>query len=572
MAPRMENRSTPTQPSKLKVGLLLDSYQVPSWFYRMLSDIQKSDSAELSLVILNDKPQTQRNHTLYSKLKNNSHRLGYLITRRILELLYEKLIERTINLDDAESLKNSSSLLNGVPSLSVKTKRKKWSDYFYPEDVDEIKNYDLDILIRGGFGILRGEILSSAKHGVWSYHHGDNHINRGGPAGFWESMESWPETGAILQILTEDLDNGTVLYRSFSCTNTMSVTDNRSNYYWKSVKFMTRKINELYTLGADDFFINAKSSNRHPNIYSEKLYVQPNNWDLALLTWNKLVEKTKLLINNHFFFNQWILMFDIKEEFSSSLWRYKKILPPKDRFWADPHVITRDNKYYIFIEELLYSTNKGHISLIEMDEKGNYTPPVKILDRPYHLSYPFVFEHDNELYMIPETAENRTIELYKCTSFPDQWELETILMEDIHAVDATLHYHENKWWLFANMIEIDGASDWDELFLFSSENLASNQWQAHPQNPIVSDVKTARPAGRIFEHNGGLYRPSQNCSHHYGYGFNFNEITQLSSTDYKEQLVSEVKPNWDKNIIGTHTFCRSGSLHVIDALYRRKKR
>lgn len=328
---------------------------------------------------------------------------------------------------------------------------------------------------------------------------------------------------------------------------------------------------ELHRVGEEAFFKKVEHENCHPTFYSKRLYTEPSNAELAKLTFNKLKEKVVLLYKNKFCLEQWILMFHLKDEFSSSLWRYKKIIPPKDRFWADPHVMYRDEKYYIFIEELPYSTDKGHIAVITMDEKGNYSQPEIVLEKPYHLSYPFIFEHENELYMVPESASNRTVELYKCTDFPSQWEFQMNLMEDVRAVDSTLIFHQNKWWMFANMTVNEGASSWDELFLFSSDNLLSQDWTPHPMNPIVSDCKSSRPAGKIFFENGKLYRPSQNCSAHYGYGFNISEITTLNDNEYAETIVSKVEPDWDKDIIGTHTFNRAGALHVIDAIYKRKK-
>ena len=173
--------------------------------------------------------------------------------------------------------------------------------------------------------------------------------------------------------------------------------------------------------------------------------------------------------------------------------------------------------------------------------------------------------------MIPESCSNKTIELYKCVEFPNKWEFKMNLIEDIVAVDATILRHDNKWWMFANVRENYGSSAHDELFLFYSNDLFSSKWKPHVQNPIVSDCKSARPAGKIFSENGRLYRPSQNCSIRYGYGFNINEIILLSENSYAEKLVSRIEPNWDKHIIGTHTFNRVNSLHIIDAIYKRWK-
>ena len=44
---------------KLKLGLLLDSYEVPAWAYRSLERIAGADYAEFSLVVLSGSPATR---------------------------------------------------------------------------------------------------------------------------------------------------------------------------------------------------------------------------------------------------------------------------------------------------------------------------------------------------------------------------------------------------------------------------------------------------------------------------------------------------------------------------------
>jgi len=556
---------------RLKIGLLLDGYDVSAWAFHMFENILDSDYCEIILVVLNNNPKPVTPPNILSRLKAFYHKISSVLVSKILGFVYSRLIERQSYLTDANEQVDAKGLLADISTMEVRTDHKVWSDYFLEKDLKKISKFGIDIFIRCGFGILRGDILNAARYGVWSYHHGDNKVNRGGPPGFWESMESWTYTGSILQILTEDLDNGKVLYRSYSCTDTMSIAGNRSNYYWKSLSFMTRKIQELYRVGEKSFFEKVLADNKHPTFYSEKLYVKPTNFDMAKLLLKKMKERIFTVYDKIFYVEQWILMFHIKDEFSSSLWRYKKLMPPSDRDWADPHIIKKDDKYYIFIEELLYKSGKGHISLITMDKYGVHDTPKKILDKPYHLSYPLVLQYDDEYYMIPETHSNLTVELYKCTDFPYKWEFQMNLIENINAVDATVLFHNNKWWMFANVVENEGASSWDELFLYYSDKLLTTDWTPHPFNPIVSDCRTSRPAGKIFSKDGSLYRPSQNCSVRYGYGFNIFEIVVLNENTYEEVLISSIEPNWDEKIIGTHTFNRVGSLHVIDAIYKRRK-
>jgi hypothetical protein len=201
-----------------------------------------------------------------------------------------------------------------------------------------------------------------------------------------------------------------------------------------------------------------------------------------------------------------------------------------------------------------------------MDESGVCRPPVKVLERDYHLSYPLLFEWHGELYMIPESGDNRTVELYRCTDFPTGWEFVRNLMEGIEAYDSTVLHQNGRWWIFANVVEERGASSWDELFLFHSESLLANEWIPHRLNPVVSDVRRARPAGAIIREEGRLYRPSQDCSVRYGYAVRINEITRLSVDEYEETESVSIVPDGSNHIIGTHTYARAGNLTVLDAL------
>jgi len=281
----------------------------------------------------------------------------------------------------------------------------------------------------------------------------------------------------------------------------------------------------------------------------------------------RLFHRLDKTISSFFFLDQWVILTAQSAEYDSLQWSmFHSIVPGKDRYWADPFIVYKDNDHYTFIEEKIYATGRGRIACLTLDEEGNLKSHQVVLERPYHLSYPFIFEHRGETYMLPETAQNRTIEVYRCVRFPDQWELATTLMADIYAVDATLLEHENKWWLFANVKE-EGGSSLDALYLFFSDDPLSNHWTPHPNNPIVQDIHSARPAGHIFMQNGKLLRPSQDNSRRYGYAIRFNRIVKLSETEYEETTESSFEPPHTK-ILATHTFNQADDLTVIDAVIR----
>jgi hypothetical protein len=272
-----------------------------------------------------------------------------------------------------------------------------------------------------------------------------------------------------------------------------------------------------------------------------------------------------------FFLEQWCLMFDLGKDMSTSFGSFRKLIPPRDKFWADPQVVEAGDRYHIFIEEYLYSHRKGHISVVEMDRKGNCKGPVRVLERPYHLSYPFVFTWKGQYYMVPESAENRTIELYECIEFPYRWEFKMNLMENVSAVDTTLFGYQGKWWLFTGMPDNAAALPLARLFLYFSDEPLTTEWHPHPLNPIGPDVMTGRPAGRVFAKDGRILRPAQNGSTGYGYGFDLNEILLLSESEYRETKVMSVRPDWSRTVRATHTYSSEGQLTVIDAFMRKPR-
>lgn len=574
----------------LRVGLLVDSFVQRKWICKIVEEIQASGIAEIVVVIKNAAPQGPAQ--AQSRFKSYWRNRKYL-----LYTLYEKVDNRRVALHpDAFAPTDLKPLIEGIPVLEVLPEMKAFSDWFPAADIKRIREFDLDVALSFGFRILKGDVLKIARHGIWSYHHGDNAVNRGGPAGFWEVMDGIPVTGSVLQVLTEDLDNGPVIYRSMSPTSDkFSVRANRNNLYWKSSAFVLRKLRDL----ANGVPVHT-ADNHVYRPYSNRLFRMPTNSEmlprLTRLATQRVVGKVQSVLVE----DQWQLAYRFRSgpcDENNTFYRYKQLMPPKDRFWADPCAIVvttggpgsgsheggdfkdkahdaenirraENTRYYVFIEEYLNSTRKGHISLIELDrKKGVVSGPTPVLERDYHLSYPFVFEWNNSYYMVPESAANKTVELYRSTSFPFEWQLEKVLLEDVRAKDATLAEIDGRWWMFVSIAE---HAIPDELFLFYADS-PLGPWTPHPRNPVKSDVRGSRPAGALFNWHDELYRPAQNSSGRYGYGMSINKITRLDTEAYREEEVSTILPNWNKNLLGTHTISMAGDLTVIDCLVKRSK-
>jgi hypothetical protein len=293
----------------------------------------------------------------------------------------------------------------------------------------------------------------------------------------------------------------------------------------------------------------------------------PSNRIMLKSLYALLITVVKRIYHKLFWGEQWFLLFNFGSK-ASNYEKYSWIMPPRDRFWADPHIIKNENTYFIFVEEYIYHKRKAHISVIELSESGKYTEPTTVLEQNYHLSYPFTFRYEGKYYMVPETSENKTIELYECTEFPYQWCFLMNLMHNAVAVDTTLFNYSNLWWMFTAMPEKTEALPKVKLFLYYSMNLFSEDWHPHPQNPVIDEFSGPRPAGKIFMKNGKIYRPAQDSSKGYGTGIFINEITRLSTDEYEEIRVESIQPNWNKKIIGAHTYSMDTPLTILDAYQR----
>src|SRR5262249_53250159 len=141
--------------------------------------------------------------------------------------------------------------LGALPRIDVVIRKEGWSEYFPPEDIEAIRQYDLDFILRFAFGIIRGDILEAARFGVWSFHHDDEEVYRGSPPAFWEIVEDAPVTGAVLQRLTDRLDGGRILDKGWFPTARHSYRKNPDAVHLGGTDWPARQARQLLA-GASD--------------------------------------------------------------------------------------------------------------------------------------------------------------------------------------------------------------------------------------------------------------------------------------------------------------------------------
>lgn len=431
---------------------------------------------------------------------------------------------------------------------------------FSDEDLAKITALKLDALIRCGNGILKGDILSAAKHGVISMHHGDNRVNRGGPAAFWEVFHGQPQTGFIIQRLTEELDGGEVLFRG-SVSTALFYTINQFNLYERGNTYLERTIQRLAARNIDP---------EAPHIYDGRMYRTPLLHESAtyvLRTANRVAGKAlKRAMRQEC---NWGVAYTFQPWHSAVLWRGKTLFRPKGSFIADPFAIRVNGSHFVFVEEYGYSTRKGVIAAYKLDSAGAERIGI-VLEEPWHLSFPFLFQHAGNIYMVPESMADRSIKLYRAEQFPSQWSLAKVIMADTVAADTLIFEHGRKWWMLTTIRGQGGAANDAELHAFHSDD-PLGKWTPHLLNPVVMDASKGRNGGLLRDDAGQLYRVAQRHAFTaYGVGVALYRIDDLTSDTYQETFLQNVEPNFFHGISGSHHLHADGDLTVFD--YSRRER
>lgn len=538
MALAAGNRS---EPRRLRVGALLDGETPPAWAHRLLWQLTASPLAELQLIVLRDgqgRPARPRAPLAFRA--------------------YEKLDRRLFGgrQDHAEPVIDSP-LLRGCERLTVKPVACDGGESFPAEMVAAVRAHQLDVILQLGFGSLCGEILAAARHGVWTFAH-DERERHGIPPLFWELALGTSITATTL--LARDASGTRVLYRSFASTQRNSLHRNRNGALWKASDFAVRCLSDL----AEGRVPQAEQQEQTDGPAPQPARA-PRALDIArlLLTTTARVARNRARLRRED--ARWFIALRRRGAASildDDLAGFEPLVAPPGRFYADPCLIRVGDDDHLFFEDADLASGIGVIRWLTIGSDGTPSPSQVVLAREHHLSYPFVFRFGDDFYMIPETSENRTVELYRATSFPLRWELEKVLFRDVVATDATVHAHGGRLWLFMAMSAAGGAVN-DELFLFHADS-PHGDWVPHPRNPVVSDVRRARPAGPLFSEGSTLYRPGQDCAEEYGSAIWVSRVDRLDEREYHETPVRRVDAGWRPGAHCTHTLCRGGELEALD--------
>lgn len=338
----------------------------------------------------------------------------------------------------------------------------------------------------------------------------------------------------------------------------------RDAVYWRSSLLPARRLAQL-VVGEDtspDAAEGHAGSLAPPPAQADRPWTLPPFGGLGGLIVRKVMERT-------LYKSGWSVFIRHREPGQGpprDLSGFRAIGAPKGRFYADPFVTTTPRGPRLYVEDCPDGAHKGRISTLRMDESGNWIPDRVMLDDLAHRAYPHVLRTESGLLMTPDGGRSGGVDLFLDRGGGAGLESIGHRLEDIPASDPTVLWHDGRYWLFVTVTGF-GMSPWDELHLYSAASI-TGLWHPHPRNPVVADVRRARPAGRIFRQGADLIRPGQDCSVEYGRRIVLSAITTLTQDKYEENPIGSIEPTGMAGIQRTHTYSFDDSIEALDGYGR----
>lgn len=232
---------------------------------------------------------------------------------------------------------------------------------------------------------------------------------------------------------------------------------------------------------------------------------------------------------------------------------------------ADPFLFVTDaGDWHMFFE--VYDGDReptaaiAHATSADAGRTWQYDRVVLATD--VHLSFPYVFRHAGEHYMLPDpwskTDRQAPITLYRARSFPTEWTpVAEVLSPERPMHDCVLFHRDGRWWAL--------VGDQQNLYVYHSEALEADGWRPHEANPVVQGrPSAARPAGRPVVRPEYVLVFLQDCARRYGHRVRAYRVTELSASTYTDHEVPESPVLEPRN--GRFGW-NSGATHHVDPWY-----
>lgn len=532
-------------PKELRIGILCDTLVFQRWQAECVRRVISVPGVRLVLVVLHDKPAAKPKPWL-ERMRQHPWRMAlYLWWRR-----------NRFKPEACEAVDLTRELAD-VPRIACRPLQQKGAQHFDREDLAAMAVYRPDVLLRFGFNILRGDVLDLPRFGVWSYHHGDEEHYRGQPPGFWEIVDESPVTGAILQRLTDKLDGGHILRKGWFRTDNGSLETTLNTVMMGSSGWMADVCKGLLTgdataaqgtLSATQAAIRKYPGNavflefllkcrRHRSQAKQSASSLRDEWNIGIL-----YQPVHALLENKPSLNiRWLPA------------------PGQGQSRAHPSGYMIQDQLNVLYEKLDTSTGRTVVSRLRPKRDNILKRSRTMLASEGSLTHPCVVPHGGDHFVVVNDDADKTVHLCRVDTANNAIErIQPLLAEPL--LSPTLFEHAGRWWLFGTRAPLEN----EELYIYSSLDLRGH-YVPHRLGVVKCDIRSARPAGAPFVHEGQLYRPAQDHSMTSGWRVSLMRITELSTDRFQEELAKTIGPakggQWSH---GLRTIHAVGGLTIVE--------
>lgn len=258
--------------------------------------------------------------------------------------------------------------------------------------------------------------------------------------------------------------------------------------------------------------------------------------------------------------------------------KWHVIKPNYKEWYADPIPFEWNKEKYIFVEAYSKWQEKGNIKVLKLGENGYLQKRSKIIEEPFHMSFPSIFEYKKRIYMIPECSQSGQLRIYLMNDDIENWELYYSCDVDRCIVDSVVLLQEDSILILSSLINNTNEHQ-AGLVAYRIENLENVQRLSIHEVWADTNFKyDKRNGGMLFTEKGYLLRVVQHSTKDvYGKFISINRILKCDDNEIKEEVIKKIDitdipinlPQFIYRLWGTHTYGKINGLEVYDILVQR---
>ena len=521
-------------------GIICEDSWLYAWQKTTLEKLMSENDVELKLVVFHNNRENE-----IGKTGNPSW-------------LWKYYRNRVLKKSSILKLQDSKTLFEGVHKIQSKVAEShNTKGVLEDADLQKIAEAGLDFIINFSSAEDLGRLLSIPRYGVWAYHFGNPEKHTQEAPFFWEIYHQRFISSAYLLCLSDGGIGEELLCQGHLKANS-SQRKNIDNLLGECTSWPLKMCVDL----RNGQIKNLGDSN---HIVRRKVSIVPSNLQIVLFPIIQFKLRLKQAFKLLFYTDYWnigVVHAPISEFLNAGKKHEVNWFPnmPKNKFMADPFGLFLEDRFHIIYEDLKFEEGIGKTASF-LYKEGEYTENKIVIDEEFHMSYPFLLQHKDDIYCIPETYQAKQVRLYKSRKFPSHWELEKVLIEDYAGIDSTLFNYKGTWYLFST--DKDNGPHYNLNIHFADDLFGV--WEPHPKNPVKTDIRSVRPAGTLFEEAGELFRPSMDYSEKIEGRITINKIRILSKLDFLEEVQQVLQPFQNSYFSDkTHTLSKMGQYTLVD--------